>query len=390
MTRATSSAALVAGEPLRILQVIAPGEFGGAETVVVALVSGLATRGLTVRCAVTLASGAPVPLQLAGVSDAGAEVDVLRPRRRGYLSERRVLEGIMREFGPHVVHTHGYRSDVVGGAAARRRGVPMVATAHGFTGGDLKNRVYTRLQRRAWRHFDAVIAVSAALAGELEAALGARTPVHILTNAWSAPGEAMPRADARAALGLAPEGAVVGWVGRLSPEKGPDLLLDAAAKLRGEPVTVSFIGDGSESEDLRAQSRALGIESRVRWHGPLADAWRYMKAFDVLALSSRTEGTPMILFEAAHAGVPVVATAVGGVPDVLGSEGGWLVPPEDPTELAQAIREALKSSARAKRATGNLTKRVSSLFGLEPWLEAHERLYRLLARQERLGATPVW
>ena len=126
----------------------------------------------------------------------------------------------------------------------------------------------------------------------------------------------LTRTEARRALGLPEEGPIVGWVGRLSPEKGPDVLLRAVTLIGRPQVRLSYLGDGSSRVALEAQEREMVAHGsvdydRVRFHGNVANAGRLLKAFDVLVLSSRSEGTPMILFEAMDAEVPVVATRVG-------------------------------------------------------------------------------
>src|SRR5206468_931748 len=135
-------------------------------------------------------------------------------------------------------------------------------------------------------------------------------------NAWRRIAPALDRDAARRTLGIPREDFVVGWVGRLSVEKGPDVLLEALPHLNTVPLTISLIGGGTGAEQraLRARADKLGVADHIRWHGVVPDAERVYTAFDVCVLSSRTEGTPVVLFEAMAAGVPVVATAVGGVP----------------------------------------------------------------------------
>jgi len=123
-----------------------------------------------------------------------------------------------------------------------------------------------------------------------------------------------------------------------------------------------------------------GIAKRVRLHAPVPDAWACLKAFDVVCLSSRTEGTPMVLLEAMAAEVPIVATSVGGVPDVVGDAEALLVPPDDPAGLAAALEQATGEDQRARVAKA--LARVSGEFGLVPWLEKYEQLYRTLAARE--------
>jgi glycosyltransferase involved in cell wall biosynthesis len=122
------------------------------------------------------------------------------------------------------------------------------------------------------------------------------------------------------------------------------------------------------------------VDARVHWAGARPAAGRLFAAFDAFVLSSRTEGTPMVLFEAIDAGVPVIATAVGGVPDVVGSEHAWLVPSEDPSALARAMVEALTDRATAARRSDEARRRLRDRFGLEPWLDAYDRIYREIAR----------
>jgi glycosyltransferase involved in cell wall biosynthesis len=113
------------------------------------------------------------------------------------------------------------------------------------------------------------------------------------------------------------------------------------------------------------------------------DAARLLAAFDVLVLSSRTEGTPMILLEAMAAGVPVVSFAVGGVPNVLSDTTGWLVPPGDLAALQEAVRQALQSEPSAASRAAAARRRVAERFGLEAWLDRVEQIYGEVDRVRR-------
>ena len=164
------------------------------------------------------------------------------------------------------------------------------------------------------------------------------------------------------------EGPIVGWVGRLSPEKGPGALLRAVTLIGRPQVRVSYLGDGSSRVALEEQKREMVAHGsvdydRVRFHGNVANAGRLLKAFDVLVLSSRTEGTPMILFEAMGAEVPVVTTRVGGVPEVVTEQEAILVPSEDAGALARGIREVLDSPSDACPAMAK--KKLVTLIRLE-------------------------
>ena len=132
----------------------------------------------------------------------------------------------------------------------------------------------------------------------------------MIRNAPHSLGPVLDREKARETLGLESTVPIVGWVGRLSPEKGPDVLLRAMRLIGGSQTRVSYVGDGPARSALEAQEAEMiangSLDSdQVRFHGAVLDAGRLLKAFDVLVLSSRTEGTPMVLFEAMDAGVAV-------------------------------------------------------------------------------------
>jgi glycosyltransferase involved in cell wall biosynthesis len=268
---------------------------------------------------------------------------------------------------------------VLDAGVARRAGIPTVTTVHGFTGGDWKNRVYEWVQTRAFRRFDAVVAVSRPLQLRLVQSGVPAERIHVVPNAWSHTAPALERVDARRALGLPLDAFVIGWVGRLSQEKGPDVLLEALDHVADLPLTASFIGDGGARPRLEEQARRSHPNGRVRWHGTARDAGTLFTAFDLFVLSSRTEGSPIVLFEAMAAGVPVIATAVGGVPDAVSPEEAVLVPAEHPAALAAAIRAAYRAPAVAQARAARARERLRREFAPRPWAERYERIYRHVA-----------
>jgi glycosyltransferase involved in cell wall biosynthesis len=220
-----------------------------------------------------------------------------------------------------------------------------------------------------------VIAVSRPVARELARRGVPGDRIHVIPNAYGTDGARLEPAAARERLGVPPGGVHVGWVGRVTPEKGLDVMLDALSHLDDLPITLSVIGDGRARPGLESRAATAGTGARIRWHGRVPDAGPLFPAFDLFVLSSRTEGTPMVLFEAMAAGVPIVATAVGGVPDVVSDEEAILVPAEDPRSLAEAIREAvLHPEAAAARARAART-RLEERFGLGAWVGRYRDVY---------------
>jgi len=149
---------------------------------------------------------------------------------------------------------------------------------------------------------------------------------------------------------------------------------------------VSIIGDGRELEALRSLTSSLRLDRRVIFHGTVQNARDFLPAFDLLVLSSRTEGTPIVLFEAMAAGVPIVAAAVGGVPDVLrANTDALLAVPDDPEALASAIRSALEDPTLAIERAREARTRLGSHFSTGPWLDSYEQLYRTLTAGARVS-----
>lgn len=366
---------------LSVVQVLAPALAGGLERVVHALAGGLRRRGHRVTVVTVITPDRTDHPYVDALRSDDIEVVpvVLAPRR--YLAERRAVAQQIASRRAAIFHTHGYRPDLVDSGVARRRQVATVSTVHGFTGGGWKNRLYERLQCRNLRRMSAVVAVSAPL-GERLAQAGVRPErLHVIPNAWSG-AEPYSREVARDRLGLEPETWVIGWVGRLSREKGPDLMLQALARLPDD-MLLSMVGEGPMREALRAQATDAGVDHRVRWHGLVPDAGRLMAAFDAVALSSRTEGTPMVLLEAMAARVPLVVTAVGGVPHVVGREGAITVEAKQPEALARGLRLVRDDRQKAAELVAAARERLLNEFSLEPWVERYEALYSQLVTAQR-------
>jgi glycosyltransferase involved in cell wall biosynthesis len=362
---------------VKILHVTAPAPVGGLERVVLGLTTGLRGAGHDVRVVAILDPGVTDHPLVRALETAGVPVHPIPVAGRAYRAERARIEEIGRMHGVEVMHTHGYHPDVVDGGVARRLHIPVVSTVHGFTGGDWRNRLYEWLQVRAYRKFDGVIAVSAPIVHRVMRGGVPADRVHLVPNAWSeVPGvQPLGRVAARDALQVPRGGVRIGWVGRLSREKGADVMVDALARLKRPHVQLSVIGDGKPLKQLQGRAAFLGVEKQITWHGLVPDAGRLLAAFDVVVLSSRTEGTPIILFEAIAARVPVVATAVGGVPNVISDREAVLVPAEDPLALAQGVARALDDRAGALARATAASERVAFKFAVGPWIERHVALY---------------
>lgn len=360
---------------MRIVHIIAPGRFGGLESVVATLATGQQRRGHDVSVCAFVDQGTDESPLLVALRAAGVRVQALALPSRAYGSQVRAIREAAASLSPNVVHSHGYVPDVLVGFPKRRDFPPTATTAHGFTGGDRKNRMYEWLQRRAHRRFDAVVAVSRTVRERIVASGVDPARVHVVRNAWGASGSVEDAAVARAKLGVPDDRFSIGWVGRVSHEKGLDVLARALPELADIPLRLTVIGDGPERSRVAQLAGELGVADRIAWAGVVADAGQLFRAFDVLVLSSRTEGTPITLLEAMKAQVPVVATAVGGVPDVVTPAEALLVESENPSALAAAIRMVFLDRAAATERVHASRARLETAFAVEPWLDAYDRIY---------------
>ncbi len=361
--------------PFRILHVLAPAPFGGLERVVEALAAEQSRAGDDVHVATILDEGAADHPVLRALAGRGLHTHALTVPSRAYRYEQSLVRSLCMHLHPDVVHTHGYRTDVLHGAVARGLGIPAVSTSHGFIGGGWKNRVFEHMQRRAYRRCDAVVAVSRPMASMLLTAGVPRARLHVIPNAWTNSVQFLPPSEARAVLGIDPDEPTVGFIGRISPEKGPDTFVESLVALRGSARAV-IVGDGRLRARLQHRARALGLDDMVTWTGALDGAGRLIRAFDAFVLSSRTEGTPVVLLEAMAAGVPVIATRVGGVPGVVSNREAILVPPDDPAALAAAVRDALSHPEAAAWRAERALERLRSRFAAERWRERYRDVYR--------------
>ncbi len=265
---------------------------------------------------------------------------------------------LMRRLKPDVVHTHTAKAGFVGRWAAWLARVPVrIHTYHGhvFKGyfGATKTRLFLALERLTARITDRLITISPALRDELAGVYRvapAQKFAVIPLGLELAPYAEAPRGmGALRAAHLIPPGApLIGIVGRIVPIKNHALFLEMAGRvLQAQPdAYFVVVGDGEDRAKIEALADRLGLRKRVVFTGWMQDLVPVFSDLDLLVLSSDNEGTPTAIMQALAAGVPVVATAVGGVPDLL-RHGDWgrLAPPGDADRLAQAALAALRDSA---------------------------------------------
>lgn len=311
------------------------------------------------------------------------EIEERHPLDPGVVS---ALRRLARQRGIRIVHSHGYKTNLLSWLLARREPVVSLATVHGWTGHSRRERwLYYPLDKRLLTRFPRLIAVSGEIRHEL-VRRGAR-PERVTTLLNGIDPSAFRRDPARApvvrsALGLAPGDVVLGAVGRLEPQKRFDRLLEVFAALRRDRPGLRLVlaGEGGARGELEAAARGLGIERDVLLLGHRTDVADLHHAFDLFVQSSDYEGTPNAVLEAMALETPVVATAAGGTAELI-EDGvhGLIVPAGDAARLREAIERALDNPEARARRTAAARARVEGPLSFQARTRALEEIYRELA-----------
>jgi glycosyltransferase involved in cell wall biosynthesis len=282
-----------------------------------------------------------------------------------------------------ILHTHGYKADILLGFMPKKlRRLPVVSTVHGWTGIDPFSRIklYEWMDGLSLRHMEAVCTVNHAMLKHPRLKRLQHDKVHVIRNG-------IPKLDADSPL---PDDEItefcgqvftVASIGRLSQEKGYHYLLEAFSLLinKGIDVRLLIVGEGPERPHLEKMILRLGLSGKVVLPGYRKEAWRYLSGCDVFVLSSLTEGLPITLLEAMQMGVPVVVTAVGGMPAIIKpGDTGRIVPPGSPQSLAESIAEIHHDGKTAALMAQRAQELVYREYSLERMCRGYSEIYHNL------------
>jgi glycosyltransferase involved in cell wall biosynthesis len=370
---------------MRIAYLSTQRDFYGGEVHLCRLARGMRERGHDVFCVVRPRSRLARRLAAAGLPTLLLRlVDWYEPIAMTQLRRR------LRDLRIEVLHTHTPRDHYVSTVVTAGAGIRNVGTRH-----QLHAISLARLKRPLLRRLDALIAVSGAVR---DAVLRSRIvfPERVLTihNGIDAVPVAPSGDDLRRRAQVAATAPVVGYVGRLAPEKGVETLLAAGRLLRDRgwsQLRIFIVGDdtrGRYGNRLRRRAAELGLADSARFFGYVPDADRVCAAFDVQVVPSYAEPFGIVTLEAMVQGRPVIATDAGGSPEILrDGEEGFLVTPGSPEDLAARL-ECLLSDPALRRELGRRgRRRVAERFGIETMLRRTEEVYRrVVARRPVAGA----
>lgn len=372
-------------QSLRVCHLAMGDLWAGAEVQLAALVAELIKQP-DLRLAVVLFNEGKLACELRAV---GVPVTVFPESEWGAMRIARALAEYCRSSRFDLLHTHKYKDNLIGAWAAARCGIKhIVRTIHGLSepfGGveALKMRLYDRCDDIAIRwKVDRLIAVSSQIEEVLAARYGRQRVVQIHNGIRLGTTVAGKAADAiRADLGLRSTDRLIGTVGRLTAVKGHIHFLAMAERLAKVDSGLYFVvvGDGPLIDHLKGRAQDLGISDRVRFVGHRDDTFDFMRAMDIFVLPSLHEGIPMVILEAMALGRPVVASRVGGIPEVItDSVHGLLVPAGDSHAMAEACEKFLTNQKLADACGRAGRTRVEEKFSSRAMGEKVANLYREL------------
>jgi glycosyltransferase involved in cell wall biosynthesis len=352
---------------LHVLELLGNAIVGGMETSVIRLARELPSESFRVSALCPFESSVTESLR-----DAGADVLIAPVRDDPVWQTLQMIATFVIDEHVDVMHAHLSNAHVLGALVSGLTERPCVATIHG--------RAVPMLDLEAHRLCDTMHmnVVCRPAYGHARMLGVPRQRLHLIGNGVPIDDMRAASGSLAATLGLAPHAPIVGFVGRLSPEKGPDVFLRAAwlvAHARNDAAFV-VVGDGPLRAELERTATDLGIAERTHFLGERHDVAELLRSFAMLVVSSHAEGMPLALMEAMAAGLPVVATSVGGVPELIEHERtGLLAAPGDAAQLAAHVEALLADPARRMALGSRGRSRASALW---PQRAAALRIGRML------------
>ncbi len=357
-----------------VLHLCESSETGGAESVLISIVENLDQARYCSTVCLLSEGWLSAQLRRRGIDT------VVIPQPRSFDVFWLVkLRRLLRSKRIDVMHSHEFATNFYASLAGVATGIPVIATVHG------KNYYADRWRRRAAYRFVARHARMVAVSDDLKRYVAQCVSIPAGRIAVIHNGIDLDRNvagsldhDVRRELAILPKQPVIGTVGNLFEVKGQKFLLRACSLLvRNHPDLVLLVaGEGGQLEDLMQEAEQLGISGNVRFLGFRDDVPSLLRAMDVFVLPSLSEGLPLSILEALALEKPVVATNVGGIPEIVDDGvSGYLVPPADSRQLADRISEALADSETATALAKAGRKKVQRAFGVRQMVQSYEALY---------------
>jgi glycosyltransferase involved in cell wall biosynthesis len=366
----------------RVLHLISSSGFLGAENVVLELSEETAKQGYWVTIGI-IENRNNLHMELADrAKEEGIQVQIFPCRGRFDSKTIASIQKFIDREQPNILHSHGYKSNFYVWRALSGRKIPWVITNHGKRVG-MKLSVYNRLNIIFMKKADKTVAVSQALADEMTKKGVSSTKILVIDNGINLQRfeNSQRNNDLRKSFGLNGNDKIVGTIGSLTEEKGHIYLLEAARQVIDKCPECSFlvVGEGSQRRLLQEKTANLGLTGKVVFAGSRKDIPEILSILDISVLPSLKEGLPMALLEAMASKVPVIATKVGAIPNVVEDRiNGMLIPPRDPDAIAEAINIILSDGNSAKEMAQKAFEKVRDHYSSKKMAEKYLTVYQEL------------
>ncbi|MHA7924487.1 MAG: glycosyltransferase family 4 protein [Marinobacter sp.] len=378
---------------IRILQFITPAGFYGAERWVLALANNLDPEAVTCDLAVTHESGHQ-DLSVATYFPTNiGKVHYLPTNGRFDWRVVSKLASVIRERNIDVIHTHGYKSDILGYLAARKAGIACVSTPHGFAGKvGLKMRAFIKLGTLFLKYFDQVAPLSEELVSDMRRFGVSDKKTTLIRNGVDLKEiDATATASSGQVSGGTGKAKRIGFVGQMIPRKGIGDLLDVFDTLyRSDPsLKLELLGDGSQRLELEAHAGTLRSASAISFLGFRSDRLEQLSRFDLFVMTSSLEGIPRCMMEAMALGIPVVAYDISGVDQLVEHEQtGLLAPLGDKVALAECCQRVLEDPSLAQALAAQARETIALQYSAARMANEYEALFARLLERQAPGKSP--
>lgn len=380
---------------MKVLHIIDSGGLYGAEVMLLNLVSEQIKLGLDPTiCSIGEKNIPEKPLETEAIAR-GFKIRKIRMRAGPNIIGALKILKFAKDENFDLMHSHGYKANILFGFMPKKiRKIPMVTTLHGWTntGQNSRMKLYEWLDAKSLKYIDAVILVSKAMLSNSKLRNLKIKNLTVINNGISISKNnkhnliSTNNLDADI-INFCKGGIIIGSIGRLSAEKGFEYLIDAVPILLKQNVNIKLIiiGEGHEKIRLQKKIDTLNISNKVLLAGYKREAYRYLDCFDIFVIPSLTEGLPISILEAMQAKIPIVASRVGGIPEVLqNGKGGLLVEPKNPTSLAHAILQIIDNPDLSQKFTNFSYKEAVSKYTGEDMALKYINLYGKLIYGGRL------
>lgn len=364
---------------IRVAVVIDSLKVGGAQKLIAAFASSAASHGISPVIVTLREDGAPFLLD--SIHSAGIRVISLPAVSLFSLHRLQQLEELFKEEKVDLVQTHLVYSNILGTLAAHRAGVPVIATLHSSSvRGGWKSKVLKSIENYCLRQYATRILAVGNVVAEFNSGNYGERPINVIPN--GIPRLQIPADQERKRLRKEitgdHSGSLIITVGRFSRAKGYEDMIEAFHLLsqRAHKPKLLMVGAGGNIDSIREQIEDLKLNQSVILAGERDDVHHLLALSDVYASSSHREGLPLAVLEAMMVGLPVVATSVGDIPNVVTEETGVVVPPHRPELLAAALEDLLQNPEKRQAMGQAAHRRAVNEYSVDAWMKRHLDLYR--------------